>query len=89
MMKILLVRTENDYEALDFENVFHGQEVSDLIAKVEAGETLEGESGALPVTIVTIPEETLSKELVDFIRHEVQDYDSTKHTNFYLDGAKV
>lgn len=88
-MKILLVQHEYDYEALDFENIYTGQSVSDLIAKVEAGEALEGESGPLPVEVVVIPEETLSPELINFIRTSVQYYDQTKHSNFYLSGDTV
>jgi len=88
-MKILLIEHHNDYEATDFENTYYGQEVSDLIAKVENGEKLVGEAGELPVKVVTIPEETISKEFIRFIRNEVQDYDHSKHCNFYLEGNKV
>ena len=88
-MKILLIKTENDYEAVDFENIYKGQEVTELIEKLNNGEDLVGESGVLPAEIWHIPEQSLSPELVKFIRNKVQDYDHTKHTNFYLEGTKV
>ena len=88
-MKLLLIKYGNDYDAVDFENVYHGQLVKDLISKVESGETLVGEGGELSAEVITIPETTLSNELIDFIRNEVQDYEHTKHTNFYIEGASV
>ena len=88
-MKILVVEHHNDYEALDFETVFSGQEVSELIARVEAGEVLKGEGDDLPIKIYQIPEQSLSDELVKLIRNEIQDYDHSKHCNFYLEGTKV
>lgn len=88
-MKIILIKTENDYEAVDFENIYAGQEVNDLIAKLEVGEKLVGEAGELPAELWHIPEKSLSPELVKFIRNNVQDYEHTKHTNFYLENTKV
>ena len=88
-MKILLIRTENDYEAVDFENVYAKQNVSDLIAKIETGETLVGEAGELPTKVVTVPDVSISHEFIDFIRREVQDYEHTKHTNFYLENTII
>jgi len=88
-MKILVVEHHNDYEALDFEQTFHGQNVSDLIKRVEVGEILKGEGGDLPIKIYEIPEQSLSQELVKLIRNEIQDYDHSKHCNFYLEETKV
>lgn len=86
-MKILLVRGEGDYGALDFENVFSGQTVDSLIARVEAGEMLEGEDGALDATVHEVG--GLDYRFVDFVRSEIQDYDQSKHANFYVEGDTV
>lgn len=88
-MKILLIKTESDYEAVDFENVYYGQDVTELIEKLDNGEELVGEAGVLPAEIYYVPEKELSRELVTFIRNHIQDYEHSKHTNFYLEGTKV
>jgi hypothetical protein len=83
----------HDYAAVTFENIFKGSTGKELIDKVESGETLAGteydEEFEFNVRVVEVPEETISDELLDFIKKDVVDYDDSKHSNFYLETETI
>ena len=93
-MKILHILADGDYDACSFEAEDKGQKVSDLIVKVEAGEILtyksqdgDVEHFDLDARVVEVGE--IDKRFLDFVRDDVQDYDDSKHTNFYLENEEV
>lgn len=83
-MKILFITGENDYAALDFEETYHGQHVDKIIKKLQSGEKLMGEEQEIDFKIIDVPDIVISRELRNFIKDEVLDYDAGKHRNFYL-----
>lgn len=95
-MKILHVvgTTEgHDYAALTFQNAFAGESAKKLIERVSKGETLtceeDGETIEFDIHVVDTPDIVVSKELRNFIKNDVIDYDDGKHSTFYFEFETV
>ena len=76
-MKILLIEGDDDYAAVSFEDEIGLEKAKELIAK---GETIKGDS--FYGKVLEFGE--VDKKFVDFVRDEIQDYDDSKHANFYV-----
>lgn len=92
-MKILYIIAEGDYDASKFEMQYHGQLVGDLIKQIEGGIPLmdNDEDYDEPVEFSTKIVETgpIDGQFLNFVRGDVQDYDDSKHSNFYLENEIV
>lgn len=91
-MKVLYIGNVNDFDAQIFEEYHKGQNVSDIIKKIESGDDLsgiseDGDEYDFQAKILEVGE--VDKRFVEFIRQEIQDYDDSKHHNFYLEGDKI
>lgn len=86
-MKLLLVRGEGDYGALDFERKFSGLDVTSAIASVEKGGTFVIPDEDLVVSVHEFKDVDI--RFIDFIRREIQDYDQSKHMNFWIEGETI
>ena len=75
-MKILLI-SGDDYAANTFENEMGVEEAKKLI---EQGEKVE--SDEFSGEVFEFGE--VDEKFIDFIRNEIQDYDMSKHQNFYI-----
>lgn len=87
-MKILHIKAENDYDASTFEEMYGGQNVDDIILKVENGEKLVGIEGEELVSEV-IEFNEVDIMFINFVKSEVLDYDDSKHSNIYASGSVV
>lgn len=94
-MKILYVSGGGDYTASAFEEEFNQVPVSKLLDEIDSGDlklesemVLDGELYDVWFKVIDLPQ-TPSKEFLSFIRDEIQDYDQTKHSNFYLENEII
>lgn len=79
--RVLLVSGE-DYSALSFEQANPGVLVSDIIDNIEKYESDEWE-----LSVQEFGE--IDPKFVKFIKNNIQDYDMSKDTNFYLETEKL
>jgi hypothetical protein len=79
--RVLLVSGE-DYSALSFEKANAGVLVSDIIDNIEDYESDEWE-----LSVHEFGE--IDPKFVKFIKNNIQDYDMSKDTNFYLETEKL
>ena len=79
--RVLLVSGE-DYSALSFEKENAGTLVSDIIDNIENYESDEWELSVHQFGVI-------DPKFVDFIKDNIQDYDMSKDTNFYLETEKI
>lgn len=95
-MKILHVKgtTEgHDYAAATFQSAFVGESVKKLIDRIRKGETLsceeDGETIEFDIRLVDTPDIVVSRELRNFIKNDVIDYDESKHSTFYFEFENI
>lgn len=82
-MKVLFV-TGEDFSALEFENQYSGTAVSEIIDNLCDYENEdEWELKVLEF------EGDIDPNFIAFIRNNIQDYDMSKSTNFYLEGTII
>jgi hypothetical protein len=79
-MKIAFVQGDDDYGAMTFEDDFGG--IEKLKAMSEGKIPCEDEDGEWRVTFHDFGE--VDPKFVDWIKLEIQDYDDSKHKNFYI-----
>lgn len=81
-MKILYIFGDNDYTALEFENLPLGRR-GDIIskAKEDINELIEWDCGCY---VKVMEFNNVDESFIDFIKNEIQDYDDSKHKNFYV-----
>lgn len=82
-MRLLYVHGD-DYAALHFQNHYGGQTVDELL-KAHHENWEEDNFQVEIIEIVAKP----SKQFLGFIRSEIQDYDDSKHSNFWLAGETI
>jgi hypothetical protein len=86
-MKILLVWGDDDYGALTFENA-HDSSPEGLKKfeqkLIEAGGVYSEESDEGQFNAKIYEFEEIEPKFIEFVRNEIQDYDDSKHKNFYL-----
>jgi hypothetical protein len=80
-IRVLFV-SGDDYSALSFEKANPGVLVSDIIDNIENYESDEWE-----LSVHQFDE--IDPKFVDFIKDNIQDYDMSKDTNFYLETEKI
>lgn len=76
-MKVLIISGDEDYAALSFDETNGQKEINDLI---DGGKTVEGDGWLAEIREVGEADE----KFIEWVRHDVQDYDTSKHTNFYF-----
>jgi hypothetical protein len=85
-MKILLFKGFGDYGVYEFENL---SETPEEVAKLIESEDIERlseikEECDCEFEIVEFSGVILTEEFEDFIRNNIQDYEDSKHNNFYI-----
>lgn len=89
-MKVLKVYGDGDYGAQHFANQHSGVSIDEIIANTDkflpTEDNDEYEQWNLEVEEFDV---TVNKEFLDFIRHEMIDYDHSKHVTFYTEGETV
>lgn len=80
--KVLFVTVEDDYHALSFENKYGGTPVKDIIENLSNYESDEWD-----LKVYTF--KSIDPKFVEFIKSNIQDYDDSKSTNFYLDTDTI
>ena len=90
-MKIIKIRPVGDYDAIDFTRQYAPLKASELIQRVEGGETFNVTDGdfEMEFKIINIPESTVSPELKNFIRNEVQDYEDSKSSEYWFEDEII
>lgn len=88
-MKVLLI-TGEDFSASSFENKFKGTKVSDIINNL-SNYDYEGdpEDSEEYWELSALNFGDIDPEFVKFIRQDIQDYDMSKDTNFYLETETI
>lgn len=69
------------YSALEFERYFSGQSVKSIIERFLDGN--EEHDGDFEMEFYEF--EYIDPEFIDFVRNQIQDYDDSKHSNFYFE----
>jgi hypothetical protein len=78
-MRVLLVKGDDDYGALKFEDEMGVEKAKELIA--EGKEIKSEDEGVFYGEVFEFGE--VDPKFVEFIRNKIEDYDTTKHVNFY------
>lgn len=90
-MKAILVSSGDDYAALQFEEAFSGTPVIEIIENPDNFQSNEDsedeEEGYWEIEIVEVG--NVDPRFLKFIRNSVQDYDDSKHTNFWLEDETI
>lgn len=84
-MKMIYVTGDDDYAAIEFEKKFKGRLVSDIIQEyfVEDNEY----EGDFEMEVYDFSE--IDPKFLEFLRHEILDYDQLKHSNYYFENQTV
>jgi len=77
--RILLVTGDDDYHALRFEEKHGGTPVKDVIDNISEFQSDEWELKVLMFG-------SIDPKFIQFIKNNIQDYDDSKTTNFYIEG---
>lgn len=80
-MKLIYV-SGDDSAALEFENYFKGKNVKEIIERF--GEEHDGD-----FELELFEFDEIDPKFIKFIRNEIQDYDDSKHSNFYCEGEII
>ena len=80
-MKILLIEGDSDYAACTFEEEMGIEKAKELI-KEGKEINIETEESHFTGTVYEFGE--VDEKFVNFVTSHIQDYDQSKHTNFYL-----
>ena len=83
-MKLIYV-SGDDYAALEFENYFKGKNVEEIIGRFIIND--EEHDGDFEIKLFEFDE--IDPKFIKFIRNEIQDYDDSKHSNFYCEGEII
>lgn len=83
--KVLLVSGDGDYAANSFEGEHGGTPVKDIIYDLDkySSEDEEWNLEVLEFDGIVDP------KFIEFIKRNIQDYDHSKHTNFYLETETI
>lgn len=91
-MKVLYI-SGDDYSSLKFEQKYTGTKVSDIISNLSeymCEEDQEDEYGDPEYWELSIEEVgEISDEFLNFVRTRVQDYDDSKHKNFWTENETI
>lgn len=82
-MKAILVSSGDDYAALQFEDTFSGTSVKEIIDNLSNYENED----SWEIEVVEVG--NIDPLFISFIRDNIQDYDDSKHTNFWLDYETI
>ena len=84
-MRVLVVTSDGDYGALTFQQEFKGTTVIDIINNID--KIREKDEEGLLFSVREFGE--VDPNFIEFVRRDVQDYDHSKHENFYLETEIV
>lgn len=91
-MKLIYV-SGGDYAALNFQNAYSGVKVSDILvdpSKYEPEEKSTDDDDEAEYWELNVHDVgDVSPEFIDFFRNTVQDYDDSKHHNFWMENETV
>lgn len=80
--RVFLYVGGGDYSALNFEEHFNSQTVyQEMVENGEKERVIENDDYYIEVTIKEFG--ATDDEFIEFIQSEIQDYDESKHSNFY------
>ena len=92
-MKLIYVTSDGDYGAVSFTNDYRGKTVESIINRIESGENLDKnfdyEEDSEGYTVEVMNFSDVDPLFVNFIRDIIQDYDDSKHHNFWLENEIV
>lgn len=89
-MKILQSIPDGDYAALDFKREYTGTKVSDLIARVESGETkFPVKDFEVELKVHDFEDQSFSPRLRSFVRNEIEDYEQSKSWTFWFEDEVI
>lgn len=80
--RVLLVTGVDDYHASSFEREYGGTPVKDILDNLSDYESDDWELKVYEFG-------SIDPEFVQFIKDNIQDYDHSKTTNFYLEGTVI
>lgn len=80
--KVLLVSGEGDFSVISFENAHGGTKIKDIIDNIEQYAS-EDEEWSLEVREF---DGEIDQKFVKFIKSEIQDYDQSKNTTFFIES---
>lgn len=86
-MKILYVTSGDDYAALRFQDLYGGRTITDIIENIDDISAAVEEDEGIELTVIDVGE--VDERFVRFIRDNIQDYDDSKHSNFYLETETI
>lgn len=84
-MKMIYVYGDDDYAALDFERYFNGKSVKEIIERFFDNE--EEYDGDFEMKLYEFGE--IDPEFIKFVCSSIQDYDQSKHENFYFENQII
>jgi hypothetical protein len=84
-MKILHLQANGDYDAVVFASQNEGKKVSDIIKIIESGETIQNNEDDYDFELSVVEVGEVDERFLNFIRKN-QDYDESKHSNFWLEN---
>lgn len=76
-MRILWVTGDDDYAAVDFETDWIVEKAYD---EIKQGKNIDGDN----YRVELIDFADVDQRFVEFVQREIQDYDDSKHKNFYV-----
>lgn len=91
-MKVLYI-SGDDYSSLKFEQKYSGTKVAEIIANLSEYESTEdqeddyGDTEYWELSVEEVGE--VSEEFLNFVRTRVQDYDDSKHRNFWTETETI
>lgn len=83
MTRVLLVTGDDDYHAISFESKNSGKSVTDIMDNISEYEN----DDMYDISIYEF--ESIDPKFFEFVRRNIQDYDMSKTTNFYVEGEIV
>lgn len=89
-MRAILVSSGDDYAALQFEDTFSGTSVKEILdnpRNYECNIDSEDEEGYWEIQIIEIGE--VDPLFLNFVRNKIQDYEDSKHTNFWIENETI
>jgi hypothetical protein len=86
-MKLLYVTSGDDYAALRFQELYGGRTVADILENIDDITVTMEEHEDIELEVIEVGD--VDERFIKFIRDEIQDYDDSKHKNFYLETQTV
>ncbi len=84
-MKLIYVTGSDDFAALKFESYFNGKPVKEIIERFFDND--EEHDGDFNMHLYEFGE--IDPKFIKFVRHNIEDYDTSKNQNFYFENEII